>query len=1163
MKLIILLTVIACVHATAGGFAQTVTISLKNASLETIFKEIKKQTGYNFFYNYDWLERANKVSIDVKNAPLNQVLDLCFEGQPLTYEIVEKTISVKQRSLSNQPNEVDPSIVPIDIHGKVVDESGKPVPGVTVAIKGTKKATTTDENGEFTMNRAESNTVLNFTSINMQSFELSVNGKSDIEIKLKSKVTSLGDVTVEYSSGYQKISPERATGSFSVLDNKLITRSIYSNILNRIENLTPSLMFAHGDIPSNSSATGITIRGQSTIYGNSDPLIVLDNFPYYGNIDNINPNDIENITILKDASASSIWGATAGNGVIVITTKKGQTKRPQISLNTSVTIQGKPNLFNVNTISSADYIDLEQSLYGKGYYAGYFNGNPYFPAVTPVVQLLNDVDSGIVSSTVAQQQINAMKTQDVRNDETKYFYRQGVNQQYSLNVSGASQNINYFMSAGWDHDLGNMVSYQTNRITLRSINTIKISKNLFVDAGINYVQGINQNGNNPGQNYIGANVSTFYPYAKLVNNNGAPLPINFSYNNNFLQTSQNVGLLNWQYYPVADINREENKVKTRDYTANIAFRYKIIPSLNAEIKYQYENQLVDGTNLYSDSSYYARNLVNIYTQVIGNGILSFPIPIGGIIYYQNSELVSHQGRAQLNFTQSWGSKNLLTAIAGTEIKSTVTTGNSNVEYGYEPNSYTVQSLINYNINYPFYGNLGNGSIPVVQNISKTTDHFLSYYSNAAYTYNNKYILSGSVRYDEANLFGVETNEKGAPLYSFGGAWLVTNESFYHFSWIDYLKIRATYGYQGNISRLTSAYQTQTYGTAVNVPVVDASIKNLSNRNLRWERTAQFNTGIDFISKNKIISGSIDYYQKNVKDLMGQAPIDPTYGLINYSGPGFFYGNVAGMKVNGTDLELNSRNLDGRLKWYTTFLFSYTSSKVTRYLMPVNSSGSTYLNASSSINPIVGKPLYAYYSYPYAGLDPSTGNPLGYYQGKVSNDYASMATNIPLDSLVYNGSAQPVYFGAFRNTISYEGFSLSCNISYKLGYYFRKHSYDGGLPTSWTLNGDYAKRWKQPGDEKQTNIPSLLYPADPNREQFYDYSSILVERADNIRLEDISISYDKDRSKSSTLPFSHFRLYAYMANLGVIWVANKDKIDPYYNNILKPGKSISFGLTVNF
>jgi hypothetical protein len=230
------------------------------------------------------------------------------------------------------------------------------------------------------------------------------------------------------------------------------------------------------------------------------------------------------------------------------------------------------------------------------------------------------------------------------------------------------------------------------------------------------------------------------------------------------------------------------------------------------------------------------------------------------------------------------------------------------------------------------------------------------------------------------------------------------------------------------------------------------------------------------------------------------------------------------------------------------------------LLPV-SSGNAYL-AQNAINPIVGKPLFSVYSYPWKGLDSVNGNPRGMFNGKVSEDWQTIQASTRLNDMDYNGPTQPVVFGSLRNTFIWHYFSVSANISFKTGYYFRRPSIRySDLLNLWTGSSDYGRRWQNPGDEKKTNIPSFSDSAD--RDNFYTNSSVLVTRGDQVRLEDISLSYDLDKGRWKNMPFQQVRLYAYIANLGLLWAANKQGIDPYYVNVPKDGRRFSLGATLHF
>ncbi len=892
LKILTFILLAGCLQLSANSYSQGITLSVKNAPLEEVFAQIQQQTPYRFIYTTEQLNGTKKINVSVKGAPLEEVLNLCFIDQLVYYTLEDKFIIIREKEKTSDTKSIT-AAASINVTGKVVGENGEPLAGITVTVKGSKTAVATDTAGTFILNDIAPNATLVFTGVNIETFEFRLKGKSNVLVRLTKKVTGLSDVSVTVSTGYQDIPKERATGSYSFVDNRLINRATSTNVMDRIENLIPGLLFNKGEA---AGTDPLLIRGRSTIYANAAPLIVLDNFPYDGDLNNINPNDVESITILKDAAAASIWGARAGNGVIVITSKKGKTEKPQIEFNSNISFQPNPDLSNIHSISSADFIELEKNLFAQGYYAGFIS-DPANPPLTPAVELLNAAQNGTISQAEADAQIEALKKNNIWNDLKKDFYRTAVNQQYSMNVSGNTPLLNYYLSAGWDHNLTNLKGQQYNRITIRSRNLFKVNDKLQILAGVNYLNSLNKSGNNNGVNSAGFSGHSFYPYAQLSSDKGLALPVNLDYSSSLINNSAQAGLLDWNYRPIDDIYYESNTSRVSDFLINAAIQYRISSFLNAELKYQYENSLSNNNDWHKEASYFARNITNQFTQLDPvSGALIFPLPPGGTADINTGELQSHQGRFQLNYNQTWHQWHQVTVIGGWEIKDLVTSGSRDRFYGYNPDNSTVNTFIDYTTPYTLYNNpYISTQIPNGQAISKTTDRFLSFYANAAYTYRNRYTVSASIREDEANLFGVKTNQKGTPLWSAGGLWELNKESFYKIHWLPLLRLRATYGFNGNISRITSAFTTATYSGANTTPLLGATILNPPNQSLRWEQVGIVNIGLDFATVSNRISGSLEFYQKHAKDLLGQAPVDPTLGLSDNGGQNFFFGNVAAIK----------------------------------------------------------------------------------------------------------------------------------------------------------------------------------------------------------------------------------------------------------------------------
>ncbi|WP_121811346.1 SusC/RagA family TonB-linked outer membrane protein [Mucilaginibacter kameinonensis] len=1161
MKLTVLLFITAILQVSATSFAQKVTLSEKDTPLSQVFEKISNQTGYDFLLPDGILKTARPVTIRIQNEELALALKKIFEYQPLSYTVQDRIIIVSAPQKQPVPDlKEEARADSLIIRGRVTDTAGKALPGATIRARN-RHAVQAASDGTFQIN-ARGGDEIDITYIGFLPYSFkAAPGMTFQNIKLLPVSSKIEEINV-VSTGYQTISRERATGSFSKVDNALLNRRIGTNVLDRLEDVVPGLLFNRNTIttgPGTASQSSINIRGQNTIYGNASPLIVVDNFPYDGDINNINPNDVESVTVLKDAAAASIWGARAGNGVIVLTLKKGKLNAPvQISLSSNVTVGAKPDLFYTSQISSSDFIDIEKLLFSQGFYDG-TQQSPYHAALTPVVDLLYQEKSGAISSADAGAQIDALRKYDTRNDLNKYFYRNSVAQQHTLNISGGSDDQRYFISAGYDKNLNSFKANSYDRVTVNANNTYSFfHKKLELGTAVYYTRTNSQpNISLYNLNYTNAPSSPFYPYARLADDQGTPLPVVNLYDAKFVQGVSQQGLLNWQYRPLEELDLINNHIISDSYRINISLKYQVLPSLNAEVRYQYEYTHSDGRNLQSQDTYYTRDLINSYTQVAENGTLTYGIPLGGILDQSNTAVRTYNIRGQLNYAHTFGQKNEIYALAGIEQKQSVTQTDANRYYGYDPAHATLQPVA-YNTELPLFLYPGyTGSVPFNDYENRLTDRYRSYFANAGYTFDRRYLLTASARLDQSNIFGVKTNQKGVPLYSFGAGWNVSNEQFYHAGWLPYLKLRTSFGYNGNVFKGLSAYTTAipstSYNYFPNTGLPYSSVQNPPNPELRWERVKVINIGTDFSSKNGRVSGTIEYYHKNGYDLIGRSAFDPTSGISSFTG------NNADTKGHGFDITVNTRNLDGKFKWLTTFIYSHVNDVVTDYtVVPAAYS----LTIAQGI-PYRDKPLFGIYSRSWAGLDPQNGDPQGYLNNQVSKNYDALTSGTNYDNLVYNGSAIPTSFGSLRNTFSYDRLSLSFNISYRLGYYFRKNSIlYANLLTGLGGSGDYAQRWQKPGDEMRTYVPSMPATADGFRDFFYSTSSALVAKGDHIRLQDISLGYDLSREQIRGLPFSMVHFYAYANNLGILWKANHFGLDPDFPQSPPPPRTVAFGVKID-
>lgn len=1038
------------------------------------------------------------------------------------------------------------------ISGRVYDDTGLPLPGASVRTTDSSSQTRTDSSGFFRLQvpSAAVNLLVSFIGYKPKEISVARSTARPLTIRLQPADTRLEEVTI--STGYQTLPRERATGAFTVVSNKNFSQQVSSDILSRLEAVANGLNVDRGV-----EGSGIRIRGISTLSpgsGLDEPLIVVDNFPYEGNINNINPNDVETVTILKDAAASSIWGARAGNGVIVITTKTAKANQPlRIETNANITTGAKPDLSYFKQMTSSEFVGVEKYLFSREHRFS-DTASLYRPAFTPAYEILFKQRNGILSEAEADALLDNLTRGDLRAQYRKYMYEKPFSQQYSLSLSAGSKNSDWLFSSGYDRNVSDLnASYDRLNVSFKQ--NFRPFKSLQLSSGIYYTQSHSGSGRS-GFSSTGG----LPPYTSIADVAGNPLPVMKDYRQPYLDTLGSGKLKDWNYYPLTDDEHNKSETSLTDALLNFGLQYTLPAGFTLNLKYQYEKQKNDGNLLHDDQGYYARNLINGFSVLNQVGTVTYRVPQGGVLDRSGSKLSVHNLRGQLNFNRTWG-KHELAALGGAEVRDKRTSGFSYRTYGYDPDILTSVN-VDYTNTYP---NLITGEylfIPDNAGVSEITNRFVSGFANAGYTYDKRYAVTLSARKDASNLFGVHTNDKWNLLWSAGGAWNISGESFYKSEFLPYLKLRGTYGFSGNVDLNRSAVTTIAYlGTSPYTLTPTAYINQNANPDLRWEKIRMTNLAVDFATKNNRLSGSADFYVKKATDLFGPAPIDPTSGIS-----GTVIKNAASLKGKGIDAEFYSRNIDGRFKWTSDLNLSYYKDKVTDYYMPDVPASDLVTTVSRSPTLVVGKPLYSLYSYKWQGLDSETGDPVGFINGHDSKNWAAITgDSTRMEDLVYTGSALPVFYGSLGNTVSWKRFSVTARLMFKLGYYFRNEgiNYSALYDTRSSLHQEYSHRWQNPGDEQHTSVPSRVYPADPSRDDFYTNSEIKVEKGDHIRLQYINIAYSLDTKKSSNAVFQRVLIYCNVNNPGIIWRANKAGIDPEYGlSTLPPTTSYSIGIKVS-
>lgn len=972
-------------------------------------------------------------------------------------------------------------------------------------------------------------------------------------LKEKNWIIHLYPVTKELdevliSTGYQKIPKYQTTGAVDLIAHKDYQRQIGTGVLERMDGLAAGLTFDR----RKGYMKDLQIRGYSTMTSTiAKPLIIVDNFPFEGDIEAINPNDIENVSLLKDAAAAAIWGARAGNGVLVITTKKGKMDRPlTVQWNSNIGILEKPDLFYSPRIGSGEFIDNEIFLFEKGVFNANLSNNTKRPIVTPVVELLNAVKNGKVNEIDAMAQINQYRSRDLRNDYDRYLYRKGINQQHYITMQMGGAKWNNRLAFGWYKDLNVLKANDQNRLSIRANQQWKPSQHIELQMGLQYSQAI-ANVNNPGE------LSSIYPYARLADDNGLPLPVDNSYRYSYIDTVGPGLLMDWRYYPLKEIQQRNNVTLRRNIIMDIGATYSFLEGLSLDLKYQYGRQQGDNTNYQSEDLFYTRDLINRFS-VIKNGTVAYNLPKGGILDYGNDESISHQFRAQLNFNHSWSDKHEIQSLLGAEWRKIDNNSHLGRSYGYN-DDLKLASQVDYVTLFPNFGNLfSNVSVPFLDLYTSSADRMVSFFFNGGYSYKRRYTLSASARRDASNLFGVNTNNRWKPLWSIGGKWIVNQENFFHVPWMNQLVLRTSYGHSGNVNNAVPAVVTIDYNSFLSAlgRLPYANLRNAPNPDLRWEDVAQWNIGLDAAFLKNRISLTIDYYNKKSTDLIANEDADRTTGFSSFTR------NSGTLATKGVDLSLRALLIDRNWKWNVDLLGSFNSNR----MLVLNRTRTSLTAGEFFVPPAIDYPMNSMFSYRFAGLNPNTGAPQGVLDEELSENYTALisTTKVKLEDLIYHGSVVPRYYTNFRNSWSYKGVEMLVNMSGKFGYVYRRNTilYAQMLSTGLAAaHADYKKRWQNPGDELHTNIPSLQYPALASRDNFYRLSDATIEPADHIRIQDISLAYSPV-VKSKYVKAVRIQLFVNNLNW-IVWKKSKNELDPLSGDNTPIARSYTLGCNFQF
>ncbi|PSL46545.1 TonB-linked SusC/RagA family outer membrane protein [Chitinophaga niastensis] len=1026
--------------------------------LTTVLKEIRSLTNVRFTYNTDLIRRQPAVTVSLKQGTLEELLKLILANTKLQFSVDMGGIVIYPDK--PQPNTSDD--LSIVVTGQVRSANDEPLEGATVQALSSKEGTVTLADGMFSLVVKEKEQ-LRVSLVGMKTVYVTAKKVTLLSIKMDTAAQVIQEVVV---NGYQKIDARMSTAAVFKLTAAEILQPGASSVDKMLQGKVPGLMIINNSGGVNAKPT-IRMRGTSTFVGNASPLWVIDgvvrpdpvdlsstllnnvvsdaqngNYALIGNaVSGLNPYDVESITFLKDAAATAIYGVRAANGVIMVTTKKGKAGPMQVSYNTDLSFEARPSYNNLNLMNSKERVALSRQLAEDG--TIYRNDNGFTERVS-YEGLLQSLHAREITEDQFKTGVSKLETRN--QDWFKLLFRNAMSMTHAISLSGGAGKTTYYASLSYADRKGAAKLDGLKRYTADISIHSELGKKLSVDVQLmgnyNKSQGYYSTVNPLSYALQTARIidkDDFYPVKASGINIIKPLPAPLTFN-----------MLN-------ELAQTENSASTRSAMANISLTYKIA---SGWIFHNTTNAITDASDAMTaayEQSYFigiqrgwnygvvpTDKMKNI-SQMANGGLAT--------LINQNAVTVSTRNMVEYN-TSFFKERDLFNFTAGNEISSAQSKGVSSTEPGYYPDR--GQSFYANDLSRHYYSQ---------HNITNTTTNTVSYFSTAAYSLNNKYVLSATIRTDGSNRFGQFSNSKFLPNYGLSAKWNAGNETWLQNSrQVSGLQFRASYGTQGNVVNAVGPNLIASYtgADAINQVTGEPSltIKSLPYPDLRWEKTYQWNIGTDISFFERRVNLSVDYYAKKSVDLITNRIIPFEYGMND------MYKNAGTVLNRGWELALT---IEAIRRKNTNLSFTFQNSKNYNQV-----AADEYSNAYPSyftggaLTP--GKPISGFYSYAYNGLNHNTGIPTF---KNLDNQKSALD---PTRFLVYSGQTQPLLHGSFASSFRYKSLSVTANFYYSVGASRRlnslivKNDYNGVPNPLANVSKDLIDRWRKPGDETTTNIP---------------------------------------------------------------------------------------------
>lgn len=1130
VKLSILFLLLGVMHVSAAATAQKISIMRQNAPIERVLDEIERQSGYQVWYEEGTLLAGTTVSIALKNASLEEALDACLRGRQLAWTIVSKTI-VLRKTLAPAADQPRP---PQKVRGTVREAgTNNPLPGATVQISGTSKATITNGNGEFELETDNAEVTLDVSFIGYEPRKVNATAGRGITILLSVSTARLDELII---TGYSAKKTGELTGAVQKISGDQLRKGITSSDpVSLLKGRATGLYISEQGAGDPTSAGGqIFVRGQSSIVGvgvdqynefvmptqNYGPLLVLDGviMPNQNLKELVNVQDIDNLTILKDAAATAIYGSRAAAGVIVVNTKKGQIGKAQVRAEVKYGIN-KPNRGSIRFYSAQELYDLQKTYYTEDYRVNNATLSQQFP--TQQAYLDNRLPAA----------------SDLANgyDWERYAFLTSNMKEVNVSARGGTEAARYYIGGSYYDEQSTGVNNGLKRGNFRINLENRLSSRLTTNISLN---GIFDSGERENMN-SGTFLYNMIPWVNPYNADGSLKPSLQYKMGGRMRTAEN---------PIFENQYNYMRPKAQRMVGSVRADYKLTDWLSfsstnsANLNYTKDERYID-----------ARSFAGSGTATSSKGFLGTT----------TNQLFSFLTSNQLSFRKTIGLHGIR-ALAATEYGRTkmenILVNVNNVRAGYPVIS--LGRLVGGRYDYSIYG------IPTTKNGNieggKEDRAQFSAFGEAGYTYDERFSVSASLRTDASSSFGED--KRYGTFYSVGGAWVVTNEQFAKSAeWLTSLKLRTNYGTSG--SQLGDNFLTRTLydPRAYYQNVGGAVISVLGNPDLQWEITKTFSAGADFGLFNRV-TASVDYYHRRSEDLLQKVTLDAVAGFPTQ------WKNVATVQNKGVEVLVNSDNIVGKnFRWTTSFNISFNKNKL---ISVYNDSLRQGFYNANSFYLFPGDDINSLKAVPYAGVDPETGKPR--FEKRIFDDKGNVTGVTYVNTIDEVGAAadprqfqhignfQPRFFGGLTNTFSYKNFSLDVLITFAYDYIVNDDLAEQMQGSNLTSYNQIAflksqKVWSKPGQTDATE-PDIYTHANTS----YFGSDKYMHDGSHARLRSVRLGYELPASLLKTLRLSQATFYVSGDNLYTLY--SKDLVaaepeGPSVGNAQDFGGSIGSGIGI--